>query len=71
VISAGADERIPQREVQAFGVALGKAGVEHWMVTCEGAPHGFVDRRANEFPEQAAKAWRRVRGFVFGLSNGA
>jgi carboxymethylenebutenolidase len=69
-ISGGADERIPIAEVHGFDAALGKAGVEHWMVGCAGAPHGFVDRKAKEFPEQADTAWRRVRGFVRGLTPG-
>lgn len=67
-IFGGADERIPMSEVQQFDAALGMASVEHWMVTCDGAPHGFVDRRAKEFPVQAQSAWQRIVAFVSGLT---
>ena len=67
-IFGGADERIPRGEVQRFDEALGTAGIEHWMVTCAGASHGFVDRRAKEFPAQSREAWQRVCGFVYPLA---
>jgi len=67
-IFGGADERISKKDVQQFDAALGKASVEHWMVTCDGAPHGFVDRRAKEFPVQAQTAWQRILAFVSGLT---
>lgn len=67
-IFGGADERIPMSEVQQFNAALGTASVEHWMVTCDEAPHGFVDRRAKEFLAQAQAAWQRILAFVSGLT---
>lgn len=67
-IFGGADERIPMSEVQQFDAALGKARVEHWVVVCDGAPHGFIDRRAKEFPVQAQAAWQRTHAFVGGLT---
>ncbi|TKB87755.1 MAG: hypothetical protein E8D43_00850 [Nitrospira sp.] len=67
-IFGGADERIPMSEVQQFDAALGKASVEHWMTTCDGAPHGFIDRRAREFPVQAQAAWQRIVAFVSELT---
>ncbi|MEO8338180.1 MAG: dienelactone hydrolase family protein [Nitrospirota bacterium] len=70
-IFGGADERIPMSEAQQFDAALGKASVEHWMVICDGALHGFVDRRAKEFPAQAQVAWQRIVAFVNGLTPAA
>lgn len=67
-IFGGADEHISKSDAQQFDAALGKASVEHWMVTCDGAPHGFVDRRAAEFPVAAETAWRRIRAFIGGLT---
>lgn len=67
-IFGGADERIPEGEARQFNAALGQAGVEHWMVRCDGAPHGFIDRREKEFPTQAQAAWQRILGFMSGLT---
>ena len=67
-IFGGADERISQNEDRQFDEALAASGTEHWIVTCDGAPHGFVDRRAKEFPAQSAAAWRRALGFISGLT---
>lgn len=67
-IFGGADERIPMSEAQQFDMALGKAGVEHWLVRCDGALHGFIDRRAKEFPLQEQAAWQRILGFISGLT---
>jgi carboxymethylenebutenolidase len=70
-IFGGADERISISDVQQFDAALGKASVEHWIVPCDGAPHGFIDRSAKEFPAQAQTAWRRILAFVSGLTPNA
>ncbi len=29
-----------------------------------GAPHSFFDRKAAEFAEESADAWRRVQAFI-------
>jgi carboxymethylenebutenolidase len=48
----------------AFDEALTKAGVEHELVTYDGAPHSFFDRRQKEFAEASEDAWRRVIEFI-------
>ena len=63
-LMGGADPAIPQAEVDAFGAALESAGAEHELVTYDGAPHSFFDRRHEEFAEASADAWRRVLEFV-------
>jgi carboxymethylenebutenolidase len=68
-IFGGADERSSEGEAKQFNAALGQAGIEHWMVRCDGAPHGFSDRRGKEFPVQAQAAWQRVLDFVSGLTS--
>ncbi|MFN8517917.1 MAG: dienelactone hydrolase family protein [Chloroflexota bacterium] len=60
----GADPSIPAEMVAAFGGALTGAGVEHELVTYEGAPHSFFDRKAAEFAAASEDAWRRILAFV-------
>lgn len=67
-IFGAADERIAMGDVQHFDEALARASIEHWVATCAGAPHGFFDRLAAEFPEAVQSAWQRVLGFVAGLT---
>jgi carboxymethylenebutenolidase len=40
--------------------------VEHELVSYEGAPHSFFDRKQDEFADASADAWQRVLGFVEG-----
>jgi carboxymethylenebutenolidase len=60
----GADQGIPVSDVQRFDEELDKAGVEHEIVTYEGAPHSFFDRRSAEFASASADAWQHVLGFI-------
>jgi carboxymethylenebutenolidase len=60
----GADAGIPDDVVGAFDAALGAAGVDHRIVTYEGAPHSFFDRKAVDFAEASAAAWSEVLTFV-------
>lgn len=60
----GADPGIPAEQVQALDQALDQAGVEHEIVIYPGAPHSFFDRRATDFAEASADAWKRVLGFI-------
>jgi carboxymethylenebutenolidase len=60
----GADQAITAEDVAAFEAALQEAGVEHELVTYEGAPHSFFDRKQEEFAEASEDAWRRVLEFV-------
>jgi carboxymethylenebutenolidase len=60
----GADEGIPQSDVDAFDGACKKAGKKHDMKVYAGAPHSFFDRKQAEFAEASTDAWRRVQNFV-------
>jgi carboxymethylenebutenolidase len=63
-LMGGADQAITPDDVSAFEEALDAAGVEHEIVTYDGAPHSFFDRRFEEFAEASADAWRRVVAFL-------
>ncbi|HYZ75774.1 MAG TPA: dienelactone hydrolase family protein [Gaiellaceae bacterium] len=63
-LQAGDDQNITAADNAAFEQALTAAGVEHGLVTYEGAPHSFFDRRHEEFADASADAWRRVLDFV-------
>ena len=60
----GADENIPQDQVDAYANGLGEAGVEHELITYPGAPHSFFDRKHDEFADACEDAWRRVLAFL-------
>ena len=60
----GADEGIPQADVEQFDTALKKGSVKHDMKVYPGAPHSFFDRKFTEFAEASADAWKRVQAFV-------
>ena len=63
-LQAGDDQNITAEQNAAFDEALADAGVEHEVVTYEGAPHSFFDRRYEEFARDSEDAWRRVLEFV-------
>jgi len=63
----GADESIPQEDVDAYERGLQAAGVPHELVVYPGAPHSFFDRAYEQHAEACADAWRRVLGFLDGL----
>ena len=63
-IFGGADEGIPQADVDQFDAALRKAGVMHDMTVYPGAPHSFFDRKFTEFADASADAWKKVQAFV-------
>jgi carboxymethylenebutenolidase len=63
-LQAGADENILTEHNAAFDAALTDAGVEHEVVTYEGAPHSFFDRKQEQFADASDDAWRRVLAFV-------
>ncbi|MCK9517924.1 MAG: dienelactone hydrolase family protein [Dehalococcoidia bacterium] len=63
-LMGGADQGIPQSDVDMYRDALEKAGVEHEIVVYDGAPHSFFDRKQEEFAEQSADAWQRVLEFI-------
>ena len=63
-LQAGNDANITAEHNEAFGRALSAAGVEHEIVTYDGAPHSFFDRKYEEFADASADAWGRVLAFV-------
>jgi carboxymethylenebutenolidase len=63
-LMGGADQAITAEDVAAFERALAAAGVEHELITYEGAPHSFFDRRYEEHAEASEDAWRRVLAFL-------
>jgi carboxymethylenebutenolidase len=63
-LQAGDDQNITAEHNSEFEEALTRAGVEHEIVTYEGAPHSFFDRNHEEFADASADAWRRVLAFI-------
>jgi carboxymethylenebutenolidase len=63
-LQAGADQHITAEDNAAFDRALTAEGVEHEVVTYEGAPHSFFDRKQEDFADASADAWRRVLDFM-------
>jgi carboxymethylenebutenolidase len=60
----GADEAIPQEQIDEFESALSTAGVEHEIHVYPGAPHSFFDKKQDEFVTESEDAWRRILGFL-------
>jgi carboxymethylenebutenolidase len=63
-LQAGADANILPEHNAAFDAALTEAGVEHEIVTYDGAPHSFFDRKQEQFADASDDAWRRVLAFI-------
>jgi carboxymethylenebutenolidase len=63
-LQAGDDANITAEHNAAFDKALTAAGVEHDVVTYDGAPHSFFDRKQEEFEDASADAWRRTLEFL-------
>lgn len=63
-LQAGEDQNITPELNAAFDQALAAAGVEHEVVTYEGAPHSFFDRKQEQFQDASDDAWARVLAFV-------
>ena len=63
-LQAGDDQNITADDNSEFDEALTAVGVEHEIVTYDGAPHSFFDRRQEDFAEASDDAWRRVLVFV-------
>jgi carboxymethylenebutenolidase len=64
----GDDDHIPADQVAAFDAAL---PVEHEIHAYPGAPHGFFDRRAEDFKAESEDAWTRILGFLERVGAGA
>jgi carboxymethylenebutenolidase len=63
-LQAGDDKGISAEDNEAFERALSDAGVEHELITYEGAPHSFFDRKQEEFAKQSEDAWSRTIAFI-------
>ena len=63
-LQAGADQSISAEDNAAFERALIDAGVEHELITYEGAPHSFFDRKQEEFAKESDDAWSRTLAFI-------
>jgi carboxymethylenebutenolidase len=63
-LQAGADQHISAADNAAFDEALTAAGVEHEVVTYDGAPHSFFDRSQEQFAAASDDAWTRVLAFI-------
>ena len=63
-LQAGDDQNITAEDNAAFERRSTAAGVEHEVVTYEGAPHSFFDRRQEDFAAASDDAWTRVLAFV-------
>jgi carboxymethylenebutenolidase len=63
-LQAGADQNITADDNAELERALGAAGVEHEVVTYDGAPHSFFDRKQEDYAEASEDAWRRTLAFV-------
>ena len=63
-LQAGDDQHITAEHNAAFEAALTAAGVEHELVTYDGAPHSFFDRKQLDFAAASDDAWARVLGFI-------
>ena len=63
-LQGGADQGITAEDNEAFRPALESAGVEHELVTYEGAPHSFFDRKQENYADASADAWQRTLDFI-------
>jgi carboxymethylenebutenolidase len=63
-LQAGDDANITAQANAEWDAALTRVGVEHEVVTYEGAPHSFFDRRQEDFRDASDDAWRRVLEFI-------
>jgi carboxymethylenebutenolidase len=50
--------------VDAFRTALDAAQVPNELVSYQGAPHSFFDKRYEEHRDACRDAWRRILEFV-------
>ena len=63
-LQAGADENITADQNAAFDEALTAAGVAHEIVTYDGAPHSFFDRKQEQYQAASDDAWARTLAFI-------
>jgi carboxymethylenebutenolidase len=63
-LQAGDDQNITPEMNAAFDEALTAAGIEHEIVTYDGAPHSFFDRKQEQFGAASDDAWARTLAFI-------
>jgi carboxymethylenebutenolidase len=63
-LQAGADQNITADDNNAFAQALEAAGVDYEIVTYDGAPHSFFDRKQEEFADASEDAWAKTLAFL-------
>jgi carboxymethylenebutenolidase len=63
-LQAGDDANITPELNAAFAAALTAAGVEHELVTYDGAPHSFFDRKQEQHAAASEDAWQRTLAFI-------
>ena len=63
-LQAGDDKNITAELNAEFDAALTAAGIEHELVTYDGAPHSFFDRSYEEHADASGDAWERVLAFI-------
>jgi len=63
-LQAGDDGNITADDNAEFERALTDAGVEQEIVTYDGAPHSFFDRKQEAFADASDDAWRRTLAFI-------
>ncbi len=59
-----ADPKIPPTDVMAFERALDAAPVPHRVISYEGAPHSFFDRKQEDHAAASGAAWSEVLAFI-------
>ena len=63
-LMGGADPAIPAADIATLEAAFADAGLDYDVVTYEGAPHSFFDRKYEEFAEASEDAWTRTLAFI-------
>lgn len=63
-LMGGADPAIPAEDIATLEAAFADAGLDYEVVTYEGAPHSFFDRKYEEFREASEDAWTRTLAFI-------
>jgi carboxymethylenebutenolidase len=63
-LMGGDDPGIPVDDARAFEAALDAAGVENDVIVYPGAPHGFFDRKYEQYAAESEDAWSRVLAFL-------
>jgi len=63
-LQAGADRNITAEDNAAFRSALESAGVDYELITYEGAPHSFFDRKQSDYADASEDAWQRTLSFI-------